>query len=525
MANVETRPHSRWWYGTVVAKGKRRLRNLDIAVAGIRPCPSYPDGDPDYQASRGRAEAKLDELRRESQQKARTVELLQAIHEARTGHRVGSLPLDKIAERWIARPRRRQPAATYVRWAQSVIKNFAAFIRATHPDKKEMSDINEDDALAFLSHTQERGVSARTWNAELILLRSAFKHLRKEAGMHENPFDDIPTKEDEPLHRRPFTPDDLQAILRAAQTDDLVRPLVVTGMCTAMRLGDVCTLKWADVDMRSRFITVKTGKTGAKVSIPMFPMLYDALAALPCASHDVFPEAAAIYRTRPDVINRRLQSVFAAAGFYDRDTNARRLTLPDLPENWHATAKAAIRAADLKEKRKAQLLRALELYTAGQTIPAIAAATGICKGTVSNHLRQVEELAGFAIVRQLAPPPPPSVPHRDDMCITRENGLRKTNVHGFHSFRTTWVTLALTAGVPLDLVRKVTGHRTADIVLANYFQPGREQFRQVLQAKMPALLSNGTRNPKDEAIAVLRAAKAKTWRKDVERALELLSSL
>ena len=59
----------------------------------------------------------------------------------------------------------------------------------------------------------------------------------------------------------------------------------------------------------------------------------------------------------------------------------------------------------------------------------------------------------------------------------------------FHSFRVTWVTLALTAGVPLELVQKVTGHKTTDIVLKHYFQPGREDFRQALHSAMPKLLT------------------------------------
>ena len=54
----------------------------------------------------------------------------------------------------------------------------------------------------------------------------------------------------------------------------------------------------------------------------------------------------------------------------------------------------------------------------------------------------------------------------------------------------TWVSLALTAGVALELVQKVTGHKTTDIVLKHYFQPGREAFREALNAAMPKLLTN-----------------------------------
>jgi intergrase/recombinase len=53
------------------------------------------------------------------------------------------------------------------------------------------------------------------------------------------------------------------------------------------------------------------------------------------------------------------------------------------------------------------------------------------------------------------------------------------------------VTLALSAGVPLEIVQKVTGHKTIQIVLKHYFQPGREDFRKVLESGMPKLLTVG----------------------------------
>ena len=42
-----------------------------------------------------------------------------------------------------------------------------------------------------------------------------------------------------------------------------------------------------------------------------------------------------------------------------------------------------------------------------------------------------------------------------------------------HSFRVTWITLALAAGVPLELVQRVTGHRTVEVVMKHYFRQGR----------------------------------------------------
>lgn len=42
------------------------------------------------------------------------------------------------------------------------------------------------------------------------------------------------------------------------------------------------------------------------------------------------------------------------------------------------------------------------------------------------------------------------------------------------------MTLTLAAGVPLDLVQRVTGHRTAEVVMKHYFRPGREDFRAAI---------------------------------------------
>jgi len=47
-------------------------------------------------------------------------------------------------------------------------------------------------------------------------------------------------------------------------------------------------------------------------------------------------------------------------------------------------------------------------------------------------------------------------------------------------------------------VQKVTGHKTTDIVLKHYFQPGREDFRQTLQSAMPKLLTAGSGSEKQK---------------------------
>jgi len=111
---------------------------------------------------------------------------------------------------------------------------------------------------------------------------------------------------------------------------------------------------------------------------------------------------------------------------------------------------------------------------------------------------------------------------RGPVSVARKEGLRRGSLRDFHSFRVTWVTLALTAGVPLEIVKKVTGHRTTEIVLKHYFQPGREEFRRTLAGRLPALLGGPAgAAPIDaaELRAKLAAMDKNTWKKIREELL------
>jgi hypothetical protein len=78
-----------------------------------------------------------------------------------------------------------------------------------------------------------------------------------------------------------------------------------------------------------------------------------------------------------------------------------------------------------------------------------------------------------------------------DTLVERDDASQRASVKDFHSLRTTWITMALSAGVPMELVRRVTGHSTVDVVLKHYFRPGREAFRSALETAMPKMLTCG----------------------------------
>jgi integrase len=67
----------------------------------------------------------------------------------------------------------------------------------------------------------------------------------------------------------------LRRIFEITNGDEFTYPIIVTGICTAMRRGDCRLLKWGDVDLQNNFISVKTAKTGARTKIPIWPLLRD----------------------------------------------------------------------------------------------------------------------------------------------------------------------------------------------------------------------------------------------------------
>ncbi len=449
MALQIRRGKSKWWYGRIEVYGRKLNKNLGVEICGTIPVKLSQVGDIAFERSRARAQAALERFQLDAKKRSTAEELIQTIHEIRTGARVSSVPLTDIVAKWKDLPRRRPISERYAEQAESRVKRFVDFVHKANPAIHEMSQVQSTMARAFMKKMEERGVAAKTYNNIVIFLRSVFHTLRKEAGLAENPFNGIPAKDGEAIFRTPFTVEELGLILEHAKADPFIYPLIVTGMCTAMRRGDCCTLLRESVDMKGGFITVNTSKTGEYVQIPIFPLLREVLEKAlgepsPRPPHYVFPSLDAHYHVNPDHLTDRVRRVMRAAGFFNANT---------------------------EEEKKSS---------------------------------------------------------RGDIQRTRKEGLRKASVRDFHSFRVTWVTLALTAGVPLEIVQKVTGHRTASIVMKHYFQPGREEFRRTLAGKMPALLVGG--EPKIEPVglpevrAKLEAMSEENWPKVRDELLARLSA-
>ena len=530
------------WYGRYEINGRLVRPNLFIKIAGTPPASHSlrDEGNGAFERSRAAAQAKLDGIVEEARTKQGSARLVEKLYEIKTGEVIKSVKLAALSAEWEKIARRRQPNVRYAAQCKSTLTRFAEFVCQENPKAEELAQVTRSVARAFLDAEAKRGVTGKTWNDTLKLLRATFKYLLPAGGI--NPFADTPTRETETVFRQPFTPEELAAITEAARADEFIRPIIIVGMCTAMRRGDCCLLKWEDVDLEKRFITVKTSKTGQTVSIPIFPMLLDELAKRRTSSGlrppsplngeakgYVFPDAARMYLENPDGITWRVKKILAVGLGEAVDDGEKTKALPEVSD-----AEARKRGEDFIAKlpegeKRGRMAAVFKLYMEGKNIEMVMAGTNVSKGSVSGYLNEIQGAIGRRIVRGHSGKSE-SENLKAEMAeaglqVERKHGLRRASVRDFHSLRVTWVTLALTAGVPLELVQKVTGHKTTDIVLKHYFQPGQEAFRQALQSAMPKLLMNGLKSPRDEMREILVTTTVKTWKKNKARMEELLAAL
>ena len=518
---LEIRKSSKWWYGSWMVNGYKTVINLGVPITGKRPPKRTMLGDDEFERSRGRAQEAHDRQEKQLTLDRNAESALRKLVEIKTGKPAGFPKLAELPKLWLEIPRRKTPGKHYVAQCTAILERFVAFVQNAKPGIKEFVEVTPEIAKAFLDTEQARGVSPSTWNYSLELLRTTFKRLHPQLPHGHNPFREFVTKAADTVSRVPFTPDELKAIQEACAQDDFIRPVIITGMCTAMRRGDCCCLKWSDVDLKEGFISVKTSKTGEKVDIPIFPLLQEELErakAVGKASAYCLPEAAGMYLRNADGISVRVKAVLARA-FEQKEVGEGRLLAPATPEE--VRRKCLVYVAGQGDTTKANRMRVVLIqYLDGASIDAIVKDTGYGQGTVSAYLNEIQRGAGVPLIRAAA-----KNRGLERLQAARPNGLRRASIRDFHSFRVTWITLALAAGVPLELVQRVTGHRTVEVVMKHYFRPGREDFRAAILKAMPKMLADGgaQRSVKDQVLAILKGMTSETWRRDRTEAIRRLS--
>lgn len=495
------RPH---WYGDTLIDGKRVVINLDVPVRGTPPASGSlrHTGDNLFEASRRDAESKFARYLEDARHKGRADHLTERLIESKTGRPVEYARLDALPALWRNLGRETPACERHLAGCDIRFKRFAAFMRDANPAAVYLYEVTPADAAAFVANIQAQ-LARSTVRSTVKLMNKAFARFLPVGGA--NPFASFvgrrSSDEGETVHRKPFTPEELKVLLDAAREDAFMYPLIMAAACTGMRRGDVCALRWSAVDLKAGMLAVKTSKTEAEVEIPIFgPLLSVLLERKGNRSEYVFPQAARMLQENPNGLSWRFKKIVTNAF----NVVVPAVLLPTVPAaEIEAEGVATITAKIPAGERRTRMLAVFRRYCAGESIRQIEKA-GYCKSTVSVDLHTLQDMLGKSFIIGAHGPGMKADIARITR-VTREHGQRAASVRDWHALRSTFVTLALAAGVPVELVRRVTGHATVEIVLKHYFRPDREQFKQALAGAMPGILTGSkTARPKpfDELAAL-----------------------
>ena len=131
--------------------------------------------------------------------------------------------------------------------------------------QRGLDEITRADVTGYRDSALKR-LSPATVNGYLKLIRRVFRTARQDGFLIVDPAEAVKAVRGrgEPA-RRPFTLAELAAVLAVADAE--WRSMVRIGFFTALRLGDIASLQWPQVDFPRGEIRLTTVKTGSRMVI------------------------------------------------------------------------------------------------------------------------------------------------------------------------------------------------------------------------------------------------------------------
>lgn len=129
-------------------------------------------------------------------------------------------------------------------------------------EKKNISDISRDDINKFCSNlmdtggVQKRGLSSRTVTNIMSVLRNIFKYASRYNNCHVIDLHDITIRQTQPKMRI-LTNNEQQKLNDYLYSNlDLFNLGILLCMYTGLRIGEICALKWEDIDFDEKLLHV-----------------------------------------------------------------------------------------------------------------------------------------------------------------------------------------------------------------------------------------------------------------------------
>lgn len=257
-----------------------------------------------------------------------------------------------------------------------------------------LCDIDGDAIKAYQAKRKGAGASARTLNKELQVLRQVLKRHKMWANLQG----EVRFERESVNVGKALTRDEETALLEACESNQLLRTVVTLALNTALRKNEIRLVRWAQIDLFRRTLTVGRSKTegGSGREIPLNPLAFASLIKWA----GLFPESKPEHYVFP---------ACEAAGIERAHPNAERINPGQPLKSWRTAWRAALTRAKLQVRfhdlRHTCITKLAEGQGSEQTLMAIS---GHLSRRMLEHYSHIRMEAKRAALDAIASAPAPA---------------------------------------------------------------------------------------------------------------------
>ena len=311
MASLRKKPNSKYYYACFMMPGGKQVQR-STKTTSKRVAQKLAD--------------QFEEAARERITEAQARKVILDIHRKVSGSNFDSVSTREFLDSWLLSKKGAISIAT--------MEAYTAFSRSFCTFLKDQADepilyLSKDTITKYRDSVCE-ALTPRTANNKLKILRTALQQAWRDGLIDDNPAARIPIlKVSNAGSRRAFTIEELRILL--SHTEDPWKGMVLVGLYTGQRLGDVARLRWKQIDFRSQILSLTTSKTGRRQILPIATPLFEWFeqerdATNPSEEDPVFVQAhRSVSRSgKANTLSRQFREVLARAGLVEkRDHKAR----------------------------------------------------------------------------------------------------------------------------------------------------------------------------------------------------------
>lgn len=289
--------------------GKRYQRSTGVRA----------DGKVTSRRSAQKIADEFEEIARRRKTVAQVQRVIQDLFEEVNGEALPNSSLRLFASNWLQHKEAEVSSSSF-RSYRDKVTSFLDHLgtRADEP----ISAINKHDVLRWRDAEAAR-VSPSTVNHSLKVLRVFMEAACRDGLIPDNPAEAVARLKDSgKKQRRPFSLPEIQRLAQAA--DDEWKSMILFGLYTGQRLGDIASLTWGHLDLDNQELRLVTKKTSRNQKIPLPPPLLKFILAqqeAPRASGPVHPRAWAIVnrQRRVGTLSRQFRDLMVKAGLIPKE--------------------------------------------------------------------------------------------------------------------------------------------------------------------------------------------------------------